>query len=224
MLFLFMQYFLHYSVIAHSTLTSPFVILEESDMQLVLQAQQDKEAFGLLYDKYAVRIFSYVGHRLPIKADAEDVTTVIWMKALQNLHRFSPNHEYSFVAWLFRIAHTSVIDFCRKKAVHPETVSLDDVIPLADEQLSPNDALAHKEQFLHLYRAIEQLPPQQSEVVRLRYVSGLANKEIAKILSISEKTVASNLYRGMTKLKGLLEINAVKGGQPSFQSMTNSSF
>ena len=56
--------------------------------------------------------------------------------------------------------------------------------------------------FAHLRRLVEELPPRRREVISLKYFGGLQNREIAAVLGLDERTVASNLSRALNDLEG----------------------
>ena len=71
----------------------------------------DKEAFGRLYDHYFLQIFQYLLSRSDIQEDAEDMTEIVFMKAWEHIPSFErKKKERNFRAWLFRIAHNTVVD------------------------------------------------------------------------------------------------------------------
>jgi RNA polymerase sigma factor (sigma-70 family) len=60
------------------------------------------------------------------------------------------------------------------------------------------------EQAFHIRQMIALLPIKRQEVVILKFFGGLRNKEIAAVLDLDERTVASHLSRALTDLKRLL--------------------
>src|SRR5512143_3379828 len=106
------------------------------DALLVKRAKRDPEAFGLLYERYVDRIYSYIYFRTGSEQDAEDLTARTFFQALTNIRRY---HERGlpFSAWLYRLAHNLMANWHRDRERRPQ-VSLDDVWALlAHGQDSP---------------------------------------------------------------------------------------
>jgi RNA polymerase sigma-70 factor (ECF subfamily) len=108
--------------------------------------------------------------------------------------------EDSFAAWLFHIAHTSLSDYFRGRHGQEDDVPLDDLPDLVDDKMLPEDALLRKEQLAHMRYLIATLSPRRQEVLTLRFFGELQNREIAKVLGLDERTVASHLCRGLEDL------------------------
>ena len=81
----------------------------EDDAALATRATAgDAEAFGALYDRYVDAVYRYVYYRVRNEAEAEDVTSEVFFKALRAMPRYRPRQP--FLAWLYRIARNAVID------------------------------------------------------------------------------------------------------------------
>src|SRR5690349_3962330 len=94
--------------------------------------QRDREAFGALYELYFERIYRYVRLKVSDISDAEDATAAVFLNAWRAVDSFTPQHEQSFLAWLFRLARNVLIDRYRRRR---EVTPLDAV----DESLLPSD-------------------------------------------------------------------------------------
>lgn len=180
---------------------------DECEQQLVerIQARRDAEAFKQLYSLYLPRVHTYLSYRVGRWQDAEDLTSEVFLRVVEGLvgGSFAWRHQNSFAAWVFRIAHNLVSRFHRDARAgqggHP--VPLDELPPIAANDLLPEDALLRKEVFQQLHRLVNDLPERKREVVSLRYFAGLRNREIAQVLGIDERTVASTLSRALDELE-----------------------
>ena len=74
---------------------------------------------------------------------------------------------------------------------------------LAASMTTPSQALSRDAKEYHLRQAIETLPREQREAIRLRYVDGLATKDIARLLGKSDVSVRVMLSRTIQKLQEL---------------------
>lgn len=172
----------------------------ELERSLISRAGHHPGAFRELYQHYFPRIYAYAAYRVGRQQDAEDLVADIFLRAMEELDRFEYRGAGSFAAWLFRIARNHVADFHRRSRRAEEPVPLEELPNLQADALLPGDVVLQKEKFAHLRRLIGTLSPRRQEVITLRFFGGLRNKEIAEILDLDERTVASHLCRGLEDL------------------------
>lgn len=175
---------------------------EEDDAGLARRASDgDSEAFGILYDRYLAPVYRYVFYRVRDNAEAEDVTSDVFMKALRAMPRYRPNQP--FLAWLYRIARNTVIDRARKQRTQ---VSFEDALrhPLADRIVDPDAGLLALSDSAAVREAIGRLTPLQQEVIVLRYVEGLDTREIGRIVGRRDGTIRGIEFRALTSLRSLI--------------------
>lgn len=168
------------------------------ERQLVLQAQDgDAEAFGRIYDGYVERIYRFVFFRVDDQQTAEDITSQVFLKAWSNLDRFEFTRT-PYIAWLYTIAHNTVIDHYRTRKI---TTALEDV------QLSqPDDAEVVENQIdltvemKTIKVAMQNLTDDQQQVLHLRFIEGMSNTEIAQQLGKREGAIRALQMRGLQAL------------------------
>lgn len=170
-----------------------------NDQQMIQAARRDPAAFRALYQRYLPRVYAYVAYRVGRRTDAEDLTADIFMKVLERLPQFEDRGEGAFAAWLFRIAHNQLAQFYRQRA--PIEVSLDELPDLRSDSLTPEALIQQQERFTRLYQRIRVLSPRRQEIITLRFFGELRNSEIAEVLGIDERTVASHLCRAIEDLQ-----------------------
>lgn len=171
---------------------------------LVLQIPKNPEAFRPLYQHYFPRVFAYVAYRVGTKQEAEDLTANIFMKVIESVARFEYRGDGAFATWLFRIAHNEVQQFYRT-LYQRDIVPLDDLPEIESVELLPDEAFVRKEQFARLRQSLLTLSPRRQEIITLRFFGGLRNHEIAAVLALDERTVASHLCRGLEALKHIYQ-------------------
>ncbi len=100
-------------------------------------------------------------------------------------------------AFLFTVVHNCLMSYHRHEQVHQQTLPLlePDRVVLPDERFDLQDAL---------HKALERLPQVQREAVQLKDVEGYSCKEIAEMLSLTEKQVSVYLFRARVSLKKTL--------------------
>ena len=160
-------------------------------------ARTSRKGFNELYDHYFPRVYAYVASRVSSTQDAEDLVSEVFLKAFGSLDRFADRGPGSFAAWRFRIAHNLVGDFWRKQ--HPES-SLEAIAKHPGGEELTESVVLRDERGRYLRQLVRSLSPRQQEVITLRFFGGLRNREIAAVLRLDERTVASHLCRGLDEL------------------------
>ena len=176
----------------------------EDDRALAARASGgDAEAFGILYDRYMAAVYRYVFYRVRNEAEAEDVTSDVFMKALRAIPRYEPRKP--FLAWLYRIARNAVIDRGRRLASRTQ-VTFEDALAHdpGDRVMDPDQVLLAGSDASAVRAAIRQLTPLQQEVIVLRYVEDLDTKAIAEITGRRDGTIRSIEFRALGVLRGLI--------------------
>ncbi|MEJ5240719.1 MAG: sigma-70 family RNA polymerase sigma factor [Anaerolineales bacterium] len=166
-------------------------------------SQGDAEAFGILYERYAARIFNYVYYRTGNIHDAEDLTARVFQRALKHIHRYT-DRGLPFSAWLYRIAHNLVANWHRDRSHHQE-IAIDDLLPMPAAQEHPETMLLRVEEQEVLLRAIRRLPPDRQHLLILKFVEDLSNAEIGRIMGRSEGAIKSLYHRTLLSLRAYLE-------------------
>lgn len=176
----------------------------EEDAVLARRASSgEAEAFGILYDRYMSAVYRYVFYRVRNEAEAEDVTSEVFMRALRAIPKYEPRQ--AFLAWLYRIARNAVIDRGRRNAARTQ-VSFEDALahPMADMTVDPNAGLLAGSDATMVRAAMRQLTPLQQEIIVLRYVEGLDTKAISKIVRKRDGTVRGIEFRALNALRVLI--------------------
>ena len=175
-----------------------------------MMQQQDEHKLAqnsdnTLYERYAAIILAYVRSRTASWQDAEDLTLEVFLTALEhdNLSWLTDKQQ---LVWLWRVAHNKLIDSYRRPG-QPPAVPLEQVVENAshDEALTPEQLVLRREELERLYKAIGKLPPQQQQVLQLRYGEGLRFAEIAVLLNKREATVRKICSRSLVLLRRIYE-------------------
>jgi RNA polymerase sigma-70 factor (ECF subfamily) len=170
---------------------------------LVDRAQRgDRDALEELYLIHFDRIYSYLHVSVGNRHDAEDLTTQTFLKMLESIGKFRWRSA-PFSAWLFRIAHNLAMDHFRAtKRWQPE----DEVPePPVDESTSAETGALESIGRKSMLELIEDLSPEQQQVLTLKFVFNFANAEAATILGKSEGAIKSLQHRAIVSLQKQLE-------------------
>lgn len=156
----------------------------------------DKRAFEQFYQANIDRIYRYVFFRVGRNVTvAEDLVSEIFMKALKNFHKFDPKISQS--AWIYRIAHNHLANYFRDQK---KTVDIDDVSYTLVGEDGRQQLQVHEEE-IRLYEALDQLEPDDRQLVTMKYLEGYSYKEMVKILERSTDALKVATHRAMKKLK-----------------------
>src|SRR5437763_232489 len=135
-----------------------------------LAARGDADSFIQLYRKHLRPVYSYIYARLGSREEAEDMTAVVFERALASIGNYRPTG--SFAGWLFTIAHRALADYYRqRKPQHVAVETQADV--LLDPADSPEDRAVLSEQLRQVLQIISQLGQEQQEVIALRFMAEL---------------------------------------------------
>lgn len=167
----------------------------------------DRDAFGRLYETHLERIYRYVYFRVFDRELAEDVTSLVFLKAWEHLGSFEGG-QIPFAKWLYRVAHNTVIDYYRTRK---PVIALEHVHPL---QVSYSDGMEKKIDLdifsSHLAEALEELTAGQREVLILKFIGGLTTQEIARKVDKGLGAVRALQMRGLRRLAQNPAIKKVK--------------
>lgn len=166
---------------------------------LIERAKSDSDAFGELYEQYVDRIYNYVYYRTGNVADAEDLTARIFERAMNHIGRYE-DQGVPFSAWLYRIAHNLVANWHRDRS-RRTLISLDEVSQWVVEDHSPEFAAQLMEDKEALLEVVRRLPSERQELLRLKFVERLSNRDIGEIMGRSEGAIKSLYHRTLLALR-----------------------
>lgn len=169
------------------------------ERQILESARFDLHAFSQFYEAYSRRIYSYCLRRVTQPEEAEDLTSLIFTRAMTGLNSYRGG---SAAAWLFQIAHNAVVNHLRDR---PAWSASFDSIHLAGTPTEPGniplEILLKQEQQERLRGLLERLSDDQRELLALSVAGELTAKEVGLILGKSEGAVRMALRRLLQQLR-----------------------
>jgi RNA polymerase sigma factor (sigma-70 family) len=157
-------------------------------------AETPQQRLERLYKSSRDDVYAYVASVLGDQSAAEDVTALAFERAFRRRGLFDPRRG-SERAWLFGIARNAALDELRRRKRNAAQVE-----SRAPEEAEP----ARVEAVLHrttLQDALAGLTPRERELIALKFHAGLSNREIARVLGVSESNAGTLLHRTITKLR-----------------------
>lgn len=173
----------------------------QDEQDLAQRAQRgDKEAFAQLYETHFDKIYRYVILRVGKRAEAEDMTQQVFVKAYEAISSFRWK-GIPFSAWLFRIARNLVIDYIRKEKKRP-TVSFEESLVASDS--NPGLEVEQRLDIEQVVSATRRLTEAQREVISLRFAGGLSVAEVAGVMGKTAGAVKALQHSAIVALRKVL--------------------
>ncbi|HEV8081613.1 MAG TPA: RNA polymerase sigma factor [Chitinophagaceae bacterium] len=175
-----------------------------------LVKKKDRAAFKILVDTWQDMVYNTALGILQNAEDAEDVSQEVFIQVYESVSSFKGESKFS--TWLYRITITKTTDHIRKKKRKKRFAFIQSLYGNNDEQIidlpdffHPGISLENKENGAILFKAIEQLLPNQKAAFVLSKLENLSYKEIAEVMNLSEAAVDALLQRAKDKLKKILK-------------------
>jgi len=169
----------------------------DDEIDLARRARSgDRRAFAALYDRHLDAVYRYAFYRLRTDAEAEDVTSEVFHRALVAMPKYEPRRP--FLAFLYGIARHVVADQVRSS--RPQA-SFEDAIAHPSDAEGPEDTAARLDDARRLRSAIGELTELQQEVVILRFLEDRSAKEVAQLIGKPESTVRGIQMRALAALR-----------------------
>ncbi len=153
----------------------------------------NRAALEELVRLYYEKIYDYLYFRVQNRETAEDLTQDVFVKVTKSLHLYRPTASFS--AYLYRIAHNTLVDYYRRSQQTQETA------PRAEQ----TDPMAQVDAKLDAQTILALLPEEQRTCVELYYLQGLSYREIAQVLQIPIPTAKSRVQRGLAACRKRME-------------------
>jgi RNA polymerase sigma-70 factor (ECF subfamily) len=168
--------------------------VKETDRKLVEDIRSgDTGAFARLYTENVARVHGYALAKLGNHSEAEDVAQDVFEAVYHGIHQFEGRSE--LVVWIYGITRNLIHNRLRRRSI-VRWVALEEGEdrPTPAHEGPEGRALA-RESLEQMRSAIEELSPDQRQILELRHEKRLAIRHIAELLERSEDAVKSSLYR-----------------------------
>jgi len=170
-------------------------------------ANQDREAFSQLYDRFSSLVFTLAMRMLKVRSDAEDLLQEVFVQIWRQAGSYSPERG-SPEAWIINIARSRTIDKIRSIRRMERSFVLTDDPAGAESSMSAESSAAESEARITMNSALANLPDAQRRVLELAYFDGLTQSEIAARLAEPLGTVKTRMRSGIHRLREILRTQA----------------
>lgn len=179
--------------------------LQNDPKQLMLLAKSgDSEAYGRLYELYFTSVFRYIYFRLRNREEANDLAQTVFLKIFSALPNFKDQNK-SPLAYFLTVSRNAVIDYwrTRKEIKVDDFDALTDNLP--DDADSPREIYEKNENKELIQQVLGNLTDVQREVIILKFINELSNKEISELLGKTEESIRQLQSRALRSLKIILK-------------------
>ena len=169
----------------------------------------DQGAISKLIERHSRRVRDYINMMVKDRGVAEDIFQETFIKAVRVIDdgRYTDNGK--FLSWILRIAHNQVIDHFRaqrqNKTVTEAEAGYDVLGSLRFAERNVEDAMVSEQIERDVRALVELLPPEQREVVMMRYFSGLSFKDIAEQTDVSINTALGRMRYALINLRRMIK-------------------
>lgn len=160
-------------------------------------ASGDNNAFKNLFLDYFPKIKYFISHLIKSDLIAEDLAQDIFIKIWENKESLTAIN--SFNSYVYRMAKNAVINHLKSQGFEKTYVAY--ITQKDENQASSEEDLFAKEIELLVRLTVEKMPPQRKKIYELSRIKGLKNEEIAKLLSLSKKTIENHLNLALKEIK-----------------------
>ena len=162
----------------------------------------DNDGFIEIIRDYKDGLILYLNGYVHDIHDAEDLMEDTFVKIYAKRPVFSP--KYSFKTWLYTIGRNVAIDYLRKER-KKYIRSMDELSEIVADKTQLEYEYLKKEEKIYLFEAMEKLNSDYRQTLYLKYLEGLSNDDIGKIMGKTRRQVENLLYRGKQALRNILE-------------------
>jgi RNA polymerase sigma-70 factor (ECF subfamily) len=178
---------------------------DDMDDEDIITTVQNGSAdhYDCIIERYEQKLLAYVIRFVKNPDEARDIVQNVFMKSLNNIESFDTEKKFS--SWIYRIAHNETMNWFTR---HNQTkmVSIEDIsatkdqLEMADASQTALDEWFQIELRDEMADALEQLPEQYAEILRMKYFEDRSYKEIAQILDKPISSVGTLLRRAKKRL------------------------
>lgn len=169
------------------------MVLEKSDEDLmVLYQNGNEDAFLLLYERHAKKVFGYIKSKVRNEELSGDIFQEVFVKIHKSKHLY--NKSFPLLPWIFTVTRTTLVDVLRKKKKSGAETNLDYDIAVTEEDSNNIDISPY----------LSKLPHVQKTALEMRFLEEKTFDEIASVLKTSSPNVRQIISRGVKRVKQMI--------------------
>jgi len=162
------------------------------------------KAFEVLLKRHQEKIYTSIYLFVKDSEKANDIFQDVFIKIVDTLRRGKYNHEGKFLQWAMRISYNMCVDNFRRnkrrtKVSATETFDIFDVLESKDDNMEAKMIKSQMHQKVR--KLVDQLPPEQKEVVILRHYADMSFKEISQLTRVSINTALGRMRYALINMR-----------------------
>ena len=180
-----------------------------SDQELInLYLQGNDRAFEVLLTRHKSKIYTSIYLFVKDASKAEDIFQEVFIKIIDTLRKGKYNHEGKFLQWAMRIAYNMCVDNFRRskrrtKVASTDTFDIFDIIECT--HMNKEQEMIRTQTHDKIRYLVDQLPPEQREVVILRHYADMSFKEISQLTRVSINTALGRRRYALINIRKMIE-------------------
>ncbi len=178
---------------------------EETDENIVKRVKAgEKEAFGILIDRYEKKLRRYIDKFLKRKEDKVDIVQDVFIKAYTMIQGFDTDQKFS--PWIYRIAHNEALNFIKKKrSLSFSIFSPEYIINYFKDSTNLEKDFDKKKIKIEIEKVLDDIEYHHREILLLFFYEELSYKEISEILKIPISSVGVKIQRAKIVVEKILK-------------------
>ncbi len=169
----------------------------------------NENAVTVLVNRHRRRVFDYINMMVKDRDVADDIFQETLIRVLRFVKEGRYTENGKFLSWVLRIAHNQVIDHFRQKKQQNNISEGEAGYDLLNNKkfsdATVEDKMVSAQIEADVRRLVDHLPPEQKEVVMMRYYMGLSFKEIAEQTEVSINTALGRMRYALINLRKLID-------------------
>jgi len=169
----------------------------------------NEDSINVLLNRHRKRILDYIYMMVKNRDVADDIFQETLIKVVRFVQEGRYTENGKFLSWVLRIAHNQVIDYFRQKKQRNNVSEGDAGYDILNNQKFSDHTVEEKlitnQIETDVRKLIDFLPPEQEEVVLMRYYMGLSFKEIAEQTDVSINTALGRMRYALINLRKLID-------------------
>ena len=179
------------------------------DQQLIKEyLKGNDKAFEILLTRHKEKIYTSIYLFVKDTEKANDIFQDVFIKIVDTLRKGKYNHEGKFLQWAMRISYNMCVDNFRKnkrrtKVSSTETFDIFDVLESKDDNMETT--MIKSQMHKKVRSLVDQLPPEQREVVILRHYADMSFKEISQLTRVSINTALGRMRYALINMRKMVD-------------------
>lgn len=172
-----------------------------TEKEIIKRCQNgDKAAFDELIRTFYPYVTKYLLKLTQSEILTEDLTQEVFLKVIRTIDGYKVSGKASFATYIITIAKNTFIDYTRRNKFICNDISEAELQSADDTE----NKVITKMQYEEIVKYIDNLPPNQASVIRLKYIDEYTLREIESMTGIPSQTIKSRIHEGTKKLRGFL--------------------